>query len=645
MKCIPLLSSWVQPHKPPMTNRITMPAFRFLVIFCISLLILSCGGGGGSNPPQPIPPVIAGFGANPPSITTGQSSTLSWSVTGAVSLFIDQGVGNVTGSISRSVSPVTTTTFTLTATNSAGSTTRTVLLTVNPPPAPDFQLSLNPSDLTLRQGLSGNVEVTITPVGGFSAAVTVSAGGGLPTGVVAAPIQIPAGSTQGTLILNASASAAVGSATVFIQGSGGGLTRTANLILRIVPSGGGLAGVSTSWTNGSPPELLGYKPFPADSPWYRDVSADSVDPDSDNIIADLVRDDPGTMLHPDFGSSLYEGAYVGHPYDVVAPSVTPMVHVAIGPDGYADESDPGPENAAERVPIPVPIPATVHVEGGFDHHIYLLDKEGYWLYELYHAVQLAGGGWQADQVTLWDLNDNTQRPWTWTSADQAGLSIFAGLVKYDEVQAAIPGNGDFGHAVRFTVMPTQEPFIPPATHPGGGNDGNLHSPKMGQRFRLKAAWLSAHASEFSPQCRVILRSLARYGMIVADTGGNLFIQGTQDARWIEDADAGGVAQLLRVPPQAFEVLAHTVEYTRENHPLGPPPTINAFTATPAQVASGGTATLSWSVTGASTLIISPAVGPVRGSSTAVRPAVTTTYTLFATNEYGRSRANVTVNVP
>jgi hypothetical protein len=248
-------------------------------------------------------------------------------------------------------------------------------------------------------------------------------------------------------------------------------------------------------------------------------------------------------------------------------------------------------------------------------------------------------------VTLWDLNDNTRRPWTWTSADQAGLSIFAGLVKWDEVHAAIPGNGDIGHAIRFTVMPTQEPFIPPATHPGGGNDGTIHSPMMGQRFRLKASWLAAHIAEFSPQCQVILRTLARYGMILADTGSNLFIQGTRDARWVEDADLGGVAQLLQVPPAAFEVLAHSVEYDWSIHPTGPVPSIVSLTATPIHVASGGTATLTWSVTGASTLIISPNVGPVRGTSVVVRPTATTEYTLYATNEFGRSRASVTVSVP
>jgi hypothetical protein len=134
-------------------------------------------------------------------------------------------------------------------------------------------------------------------------------------------------------------------------------------------------------------------------------------------------------------------------------------------------------------------------------------------------------------------------------------------------------------------------------------------------------------------------------MILADTGSNLFIQGTRDARWVEDADQGGVAQLLQVHPSAFEVLAHSVEYTRSSHPTGPAPSIASLTATPGHVSSGGMATLNWSVTGASILIIGPSVGPVRGTSVVVHPTSTTTYTLYATNEFGRSHASITVNVP
>ena len=93
-------------------------------------------------PPPPPLPVIASFSASPGTITSGQSSTLSWSVTGATELRLDPGNITVTGQTSRSVSPTSTTTYTLTATNNAGSLPRTVLVTVNvPPPTGVFLLA------------------------------------------------------------------------------------------------------------------------------------------------------------------------------------------------------------------------------------------------------------------------------------------------------------------------------------------------------------------------------------------------------------------------------------------------------------------------------------------------------------------------
>jgi hypothetical protein len=100
---------------------------------------------GGSPTPTPTPtptppppgfPVIASFTASPIKITPGQSSTLSWTVTGATSLKLDPGGINVTGQTSRSVSPSATTTYQLTATNNVGSLSRNILLTVDVPPPP-----------------------------------------------------------------------------------------------------------------------------------------------------------------------------------------------------------------------------------------------------------------------------------------------------------------------------------------------------------------------------------------------------------------------------------------------------------------------------------------------------------------------------
>jgi hypothetical protein len=56
-------------------------------------------------------------------------------------------------------------------------------------------------------------------------------------------------------------------------------------------------------------------------------------------------------------------------------------------------------------------------------------------------------------------------------------------------------------------------------------------------------------------------------------------------------------------------------------------------------------TLSWTTSSADYLIVSPGLGAVRGTSATVNPTATTTYTLYATNQYGRTSATVTVNVP
>ena len=85
-------------------------------------------------------------------------------------------------------------------------------------------------------------------------------------------------------------------------------------------------------------------------------------------------------------------------------------------------------------------------------------------------------------------------------------------------------------------------------------------------------------------------------------------------------------------------------YASSNVPTGSAPTITSFTAS-ASSGAGSSVTLSWTVNNASYVIISPAPGAVRGSSVTVTPAATTIYTLYATNQYDRSQATVTVTVP
>lgn len=262
--------------------------------------------------------------------------------------------------------------------------------------------------------------------------------------------------------------------------------------------------------------------FPADNPWNTEVSAFPVDPNSDAYIASISADGD-EYLHADFG----EHPDYGIPYIVVPGDQTP---VPITFTEYGDESDPGP----------YPIPPDAPVEAGSDRHVLVIDGDNCYLYELYHA-EYNGEGWNAGSGAVFDLLSNRLRPETWTSADAAGLPIFPGLVRYDEVMA-----GEISHALRFTVSRTQRAYIHPATHyASSSDDPNL--PPMGLRLRLRADY---DISGYSGMSRVILEALRRYGMIVADNGTSWFISGATDSRWNDD----DLNQLKTVPGSAFEVV-------------------------------------------------------------------------------------------
>jgi hypothetical protein len=258
--------------------------------------------------------------------------------------------------------------------------------------------------------------------------------------------------------------------------------------------------------------LNGKRLFPADNAWNRDVSAEPVDPNSANLIASIGL---GTTLHPDFGT-VWNGAPNGIPYVVVSGSQT---KVPITFTAYGDESDPGP----------YPVPADAPVEGGpngtGDRHVIVIDRDNWKLYELYRAFP-SGSGWSAESGAVFDLGSNALRPAGWTSADAAGLPIFPGLVRYDEVF----GRREIAHALRFTAARTRRAYVHPARHFASSNtDPNL--PPMGMRVRLKA---SVDIAGYSPAMQVILRALKKYGMILADNGSNWYVSGAPDPRWDDD---------------------------------------------------------------------------------------------------------------
>jgi hypothetical protein len=372
-------------------------------------------------------------------------------------------------------------------------------------------------------------------------------------------------------------------------------------------------------STGQGASLNGFRPFASDNLWNLDISSSPVDVSSDAIINFIG---PSIGMHPDFGSGQYLGSNIGIPYVVVGGTQN---RVSVNFTAYGDESDPGP----------MPIPGNAPIEGdpnpGGDRHVLVLDNSNCFLYELFNSVPNGNGSWNADSAAVWDLLADEQRPWTWTSADAAGLPIFPGLVRYDEVAA-----GQIQHAIRFTLPQSKAAMIPPASH-WAANSTNPNAPPMGMRLRLKAGY---DISGFSTNLQVILSAMKKYGLIMADNGSAMYISGAPDSRW----DNNDLHNLSQVPASAFEVVQMSPVYIVSNVPQGAAPGIASFTATSSSGA-GSSVTLSWNVSSASYVIVSPQVGAVRGTSVTVSPAQTTTYTLYATNQYGRSMATVTVNVP
>ncbi len=263
--------------------------------------------------------------------------------------------------------------------------------------------------------------------------------------------------------------------------------------------------------------------FPPDNALNMPIDSLPVHPNSDNLVASIGL---SASLHPDFGTSYDDGGTLrpmGIPYNVVGAG-QPFIPITY--TLYGDESDPGPW----------PIPNNPFIETVFDwresgtgdRHMLIVDSSSHILYETGNVSGNADGTiWEGGCGAVYDLNSNNLRPETWTSADAAGLPIFPLLIRYDEVERAMVTGGAIPHALRFTVANSQRTYLWPARHYASSST-NPNRPPMGLRFRLKAEF---DITGYSPRMQVILRTMKKYGLIVADNGSNWFFQGTNDDRW------------------------------------------------------------------------------------------------------------------
>jgi hypothetical protein len=273
--------------------------------------------------------------------------------------------------------------------------------------------------------------------------------------------------------------------------------------------------------------LVALQVFPPDNTWNTDISKRPLHPNSRRLVTS-VGEDKRLAYNLDMG------------FILVPPDQKRM---PVRLTGYPNESDPGPFPVPDNAPIedwPVNGKTldVIQREGRGDRHMLVVDPVNRLLYEFYQARR-TDTGWTAAQSSLFDLKSNRLRPDGWTSTDAAGLPIFPAVVRYDEVE-----RGMVEHAMRFTIRNSRRAYVHPATHfASRKTDANL--PRMGERFRLRADF---DISGFSPHAQAILKGLKKYGMFVADNGGDWRISVAPDSR------IKGLDDLRRVQGKDFEVI-------------------------------------------------------------------------------------------
>ena len=267
---------------------------------------------------------------------------------------------------------------------------------------------------------------------------------------------------------------------------------------------------SVGYAQVAPSQVASCPVFPADNIWNRPVTDLPVMKNSARYISSIGL--TGHLQAYFGGSGRISGVPEGFPY-VVVNNQQPRVPVSFY---YANDSDPGP------YPIPTNVPIENGANSSGDRHVIIIDKDTCRLYEMFNSFHQADGSWKAGSGATWDLRSDALRPNGWGAADAAGLPIFAGLVRYDEVAA-----GSINHALRFTVTASQAAYLWPG-RAFASSSTNPNQPPMGLRLRLKA---SVDISSFSPQIQVILTALKTYGMFVADNGHNWVLSGAADTRW------------------------------------------------------------------------------------------------------------------
>jgi len=273
--------------------------------------------------------------------------------------------------------------------------------------------------------------------------------------------------------------------------------------------------------------------FPRDNWWNADISWAPVDPASDYYIA-YIRGWGSLPLHPVLGGDFWDGDLQrnwGFPYITVDWW---QARVPVDFD-YPTVSDGVDHSTLQSYPFyPIPDEAIWNphwIQGGLpgyiddrqqDRHMLIVDNGSNYLYELYNVwFDQSQWRWHAGSGAFFDMNANNRRPDGWCGADESGLPMLPGILRYEEVY----GPDEITHAVRVT-LPDSNGYVYPATNSSRWDSG---APPLGARLRLKA---DVDISGFPWEVQKIFRAMKRYGLIATTIGDTyLQISGTYDVRW------------------------------------------------------------------------------------------------------------------
>jgi PKD repeat protein len=482
-------------------------------------------------------PTINTFSASPSSINSGSSSSLNWSTSGATTIAITPGSFTSTlASGSTSVSPPSTTTYTLTATNSAGSTNSVATVTVTPGSS-GGPLAITTTSCPAGTQGSAYVGCTISVTGGTPPyTFAYSADTTFPPPPEGMSLNIQTGEISSSLI--------GGQGTYgpqFIVTDSANNVATQEITFSISGNNAFLANI-----------------FPATSIFHHRVDAASTGLPVDNSpAAPIYSSYLSATVRPFFGN---DGPFPNGIPAIQVPANQPDVSVST--TVYQSYFTSGP------IPPFAPVEGTSNSTG--DRHVLVYVEPGGSskpaLYEMWQGIY-ENGPWTDSSNALWpDVSGNALTPQGNGTSDAAGLPVAPLLANADEVIGTgtpTSPNGTVQHPIRFTLNHMLNYWVWPATETAGvgscSSGGNTiptmslisqSSPPTsctmtgpaGEIYRLKASVATPACAATSPQAAILVTGFRNYGIILADNGMSGGLIGTPDARW-NDSDLACITSL------------------------------------------------------------------------------------------------------